>query len=227
MNASSNPYDNHFKQIYHANKKYVILSVSVVMYFFWMSDRSSSFIFKVNKHYSFLTFLLFFAAICVANLCFGAWIPVKSAGFLNREQTSEWKGWMQVFILLYHITGASVHVPVYMHIRLLVGAYLFQTGYGHMCYALAKADYSFLRIQKVMFRLLFLTVTLCWVMNRPIQFYYFIPLSAYYFLLYFGWLAIPVLQPPKATEENMMSSLRLATLKLVTFMRFGIKKDYV
>ncbi|KAF3819125.1 hypothetical protein GH733_013275 [Mirounga leonina] len=114
---------------------------------------------------------------------------------LNREQTDEWKGWMQLVILIYHISGASTFLPVYMHIRVLVAAYLFQTGYGHFSYFWIKGDFGIHRVcqvgmYSVLFRLNFLVVVLCIVMDRPYQFYYFVPLVTVWFMVIYVTLAL-------------------------------------
>ncbi|KAK9396257.1 CAS1 domain-containing protein 1 [Crotalus adamanteus] len=114
----------------------------------------------------------------------------KETKVLNREQTDEWKGWMQLVILIYHISGASTFLPVYMHIRVLVAAYLFQTGYGHFSYFWIKGDFGIYRVCQVLFRLNFLVVVLCIVMDRSYQFYYFVPLVTFWFLIIYITLAL-------------------------------------
>ena len=61
---------------------------------------------KTNKQFSLVRF--FVPLIYVFIL--GVWgtSTVKQDSFLNRDQTDEWKGWMQLVILTYHISGASV-----------------------------------------------------------------------------------------------------------------------
>jgi len=73
----------------------------------------------------------------------------RSTKILHRDQTDEWKGWMQLVILIYHMTGASRVVPLYMQIRVLVSSYLFLTGYGHFCYFWNGGSASFVRFTQV------------------------------------------------------------------------------
>ena len=59
---------------------------------------------------------------------------------------------MQLVILIYHMTGASQVIAVYMHIRVLVSSYLFLTGYGHFCYFWNGGTANFVRFCRVSYR---------------------------------------------------------------------------
>ncbi|KAM8966254.1 N-acetylneuraminate (7)9-O-acetyltransferase [Pelodytes ibericus] len=161
--------------------------LGLIMAYFYFCDRANLFM-KENKFYTHSSFFIPIIYILVLGLFYNE--NTKETKLLNREQTDEWKGWMQLVILIYHISGASSFLPVYMHVRVLVAAYLFQTGYGHFSYFWLKGDFGVYRISQVVFRLNFLVVVLCIVMNRPYQFYYFVPLVTFWFMVIYGSLAI-------------------------------------
>lgn len=81
-------------------------------------------------------------------------------------------------------------LPIYMSVRLLVSLYLFLSGYGHFTYFWNTGDVSFTRFWKVVFRLNFLVICLCLCMNRPYQFYYFVPLITFWFMIMFATFKI-------------------------------------
>ncbi|XP_068950594.1 N-acetylneuraminate 9-O-acetyltransferase [Petaurus breviceps papuanus] len=161
--------------------------LGLIMAYFYLCDRADLFM-KENKFYTHSSFFTPIIYILVLGVFYNE--NTKETKVLNREQTEEWKGWMQLVILIYHISGASAFLPVYMHIRVLVAAYLFQTGYGHFSYFWIKGDFGIHRVCQVLFRLNFLVVVLCIVMDRPYQFYYFVPLVTVWFLVIYVTLAL-------------------------------------
>lgn len=96
---------------------------------------------------------------------------------------------MQFLILIYHWVG-SRSATVYVLVRLLVAAYLFQTGYGHTLFFLNKKDFSFKRVAAVLLRLNLLSCSLAYFMDTDWMYYYFSPLVSFWFLVVYATMAI-------------------------------------
>ncbi|PQE02959.1 CAS1 domain-containing protein [Rutstroemia sp. NJR-2017a BVV2] len=111
-------------------------------------------------------------------------------GFLSREQTDEWKGWMQFIILIYHYTHGSKALWLFELLRNLVAAYLFMTGFGHTMYFLKREDYSLRRVASVLIRLNLLTCALTYMMRTDYMCYYFTPLVSFWFLVVYFTLRV-------------------------------------
>ncbi|TGZ79364.1 Cas1p-domain-containing protein [Ascodesmis nigricans] len=163
----------------------LIFGFSLVFCFY--ADRTQVFN-KLHKSYTNGSFLLliFLTAVAGFTTLKKSSQTANDQPFLFRDQTDEWKGWMQFAILIYHYTGASKVPWIYGFIRVTVASYLFMTGYGHTFYFYKKGDYSFKRIAGVMLRLNLLSCALPYIMKTDYLFYYFAPLvSWWYFIVYF------------------------------------------
>ncbi|KAI9709640.1 MAG: hypothetical protein M1828_002382, partial [Chrysothrix sp. TS-e1954] len=168
-----------------------MLVVWAALCYCYMADRTHLFdkvlkLYNAQDFYVFVTGFILVGAFSVQRSS----VPQKPGQekaantdqpFLSRDQTDEWKGWMQLAILAYHYTGGSKVLWIYKIIRLLVASYLFMTGYGHAAYFYQKKDFSLKRVAAVNIRLNLLSCLLPWTMNTDYLFYYFAPLVTYWY----------------------------------------------
>lgn len=179
-----------------ASVSVAILTLMLYLCYCFIADRTHV-LPKVQQQYAVLDFRVIFLVLFLGCAVWIKGAPsspgrrradsfsgtVSPQSFLPRSQTDEWKGWMQVYILVYTYTAASSELDFYEVLRILIACYLFMTGYGHTMYFLQTQDYSLQRLVAVLSRLNLLAVSLSFVMGRPYSTYSFAPLVSFWFLV--------------------------------------------
>jgi hypothetical protein len=106
--------------------------------------------------------------------------PIHDLTLLGREQTEEWKGWMQFIFLLYHYFHAE---EVYNAVRVMITCYVWMTGFGNFSFFYIKQDFGWLRVVQMLWRLNFSVLLLMWTHGNTYILYYICPMHTFYFLM--------------------------------------------
>ncbi|CAK0862092.1 unnamed protein product [Prorocentrum cordatum] len=116
-------------------------------------------------------------------VCVAALASAKSSDRpkpLQRDQTDEWKGWMQVMFVLYHYFKED---EVYNAIRVYIAAYVFLTGYGNYSLYVRGRSFTLRRNFQMVFRLNFLGFIACAALNNEYMLYYICGMHTFFTIL--------------------------------------------
>ncbi|KAK9287963.1 hypothetical protein L1049_016408 [Liquidambar formosana] len=170
-----------------------ISEFGILLAYYYLCDRTN-FFGESKKSYNrdlflFLYFLLIIVSAITSFKIHHDKSPFsgKSILYLNRHQTEEWKGWMQVLFLMYHYFAAT---EIYNAIRVFIAAYVWMTGFGNFSYYYVRKDFSLGRFAQMMWRLNFLVLFCCIVLNNNYMLYYICPMHTLFTLMVYGALGI-------------------------------------
>ncbi|CRL07468.1 CLUMA_CG020436, isoform A [Clunio marinus] len=170
--------------------------LGIIMVYFYLCDRTNFFM-KENKYYSEFSFWIPVCWMTAVGLFFTE--DSKFTRVMHRDQTDEMKGFMIIVVLIYYMTGATRVIPIYMIIKVFISTFLFLIGYQHFSYFWQTGNNGITRFLNVMFRINFMTIVLCFAMNRPYQFYFFAPLVSFWF----GMTYLTFTLPPRITAQTI------------------------
>jgi len=156
----------------------LILALTYVCENHWIFEHS-------EKYYSrdlFIFVLILFFAYAIYTIR-----PNHDQAMLGREQTEEWKGWMQFIFLLYHYFHAE---EVYNSVRVMITCYVWMTGFGNFSFFYTKRDFGWLRMFQMLWRLNFSCILLMWTHGNTYILYYICPMHTFYFLMVYATMYV-------------------------------------
>ena len=184
--------------------------LSIYLTLFFVCDRTD-FVSRQKKHYDRDFFWFIWALLCLAGLATLQKAKPPKPGdlikgddgkddapekhdaddfhvkHLQRDQTEEWKGWMQVMFLWYHYFEAK---ELYNAIRLYIAAYVWMTGFGNFSYYYMKKDFSLERFLAMQWRLNFLVFWICAMLQNEYMLYYICVLHTTFTVIIYAGLGI-------------------------------------
>ncbi|EKX36256.1 hypothetical protein GUITHDRAFT_79030, partial [Guillardia theta CCMP2712] len=184
-----------------------IVLLSLILLFTYQSEYYPVFPHLAKEHDM---DMFWFATLLFLAYSFTRWQKSRTDDLLGREQTEEWKGWMQFMFLLYHYCAAS---EVYNIIRVMITSYLWMTGFGNFSFFYIKKDYGIVRVLQMMWRLNFFVFLLMIVQGNTYILYYICPLHTFFFLV--TWLTMRVCSNLNYTKWGVR--IKLSVVAVVIF----------
>ncbi|XP_044462783.1 protein REDUCED WALL ACETYLATION 3-like [Mangifera indica] len=164
-----------------------------ILFYFYLCDRANV-IGDSTKNYNRDLFLFLYLLLVIVSAMTSlkkhndkSAFSGKTILYLNRHQTEEWRGWMQVLFLMYHYFAAT---EIYNAIRVFIAAYVWMTGFGNFSYYYIRKDFSLARFAQMMWRLNIFVAFCCIVLKNDYVLYYICPMHTLFTIMVYGAIGI-------------------------------------